>query len=89
MPSTSVEQREESYRSWLERKRLQTERRRAEDIMRQYRQNEELERERNKKHRAKESKLAEWIHKKEEEMKGLFTVLIISIYSLLPPALKE
>ncbi|KAH9628813.1 hypothetical protein HF086_004973 [Spodoptera exigua] len=69
-PTTSQEQREESYRRWLERKRTQTERQRAEEIMRQYRHKEQLERERNKRERDKEEKLAVWIHKKEEELKG-------------------
>ncbi|XP_026734256.1 trichohyalin-like [Trichoplusia ni] len=72
-PTTSQEQREESYRRWLERKRTQTERQRAEDIMRQYRHNEQLERERNKRERDKEEKLAEWIRRKEEEMKLMKT----------------
>ncbi|XP_047029597.1 coiled-coil domain-containing protein 181-like [Helicoverpa zea] len=73
VPTTSQEQREESYRRWLERKRTQTERQRAEDIMRQYRHNEQLERERNKRERDKEEKLAEWIRRKEEEMKAMKT----------------
>lgn len=71
MPTTSKEQREESYRRWLERKRLQKERQRAEEIMRKYRANELLEEERNKRERAKEEKLALWIRKKEEDMKGI------------------
>ncbi|XP_022814038.1 zinc finger CCCH domain-containing protein 13-like [Spodoptera litura] len=72
-PTPSQEQREESYRRWLERKRTQTERQRAEDIMRQYRHNEQLERERNKRERDKEEKLAEWIRRKEEEVKAMKT----------------
>lgn len=69
-PSTSQQQREESYRQWLERKRTQTERQRAEEIMRQYRHKERLEKDKNKRERAKEEKLADWIRRKEEEMKG-------------------
>lgn len=72
MPTTSQEQREESYRRWLERKRIETERQRAEEILRQYRINEQIEQERNKREKDKEEKLAEWIRKKEEEMKGDF-----------------
>lgn len=49
---------------------MQNERRKADDIMRRYRDNEKIERERNKKERDKEEKLAEWIRKKEEDMKG-------------------
>lgn len=45
------------------------ERRRAEEIMRQYQDNERLERERAKREREKEEKLNEWIRKKEEEIK--------------------
>lgn len=66
----SQQQREESYQQWLERKRTQTERQRAEQIMRQYRRNEQLERDRNKREREKEEKLADWIRRKEEAMKG-------------------
>ncbi|XP_039753447.1 stress response protein NST1-like isoform X2 [Pararge aegeria] len=67
--STTAQQREESFKKWLERKRMQTERRKAEEIMRQYRTNERLELENKKRQRDKEEKLAEWIKKKEEEMK--------------------
>lgn len=66
------EQREESFRRWLEAKRNQNERRRAEEIMRKYRNNERMEKERLKRERAKEEKLAEWIRKKEKEMKGSY-----------------
>ncbi|CAH2048521.1 unnamed protein product, partial [Iphiclides podalirius] len=71
--TTTPEQREESFRRWTERKRLQMERRRAEEIMRRFRQNEHLEREKEKKEREKQEKLAEWIRKKEEEMKAMKT----------------
>ncbi|CAH2234516.1 jg1657 [Pararge aegeria aegeria] len=70
--STTAQQREESFKKWLERKRMQTERRKAEEIMRQYRTNERLELENKKRQRDKEEKLAEWIKKKEEEMKCMF-----------------
>lgn len=82
VPTTSQQQREESYRRWLERKRTQTERQRAEEIMRQYRLNEQLEKERNKRDRAKEEKLADWIRRKEDEMKGdtqLFIAVLIPV----------
>lgn len=68
--ATSQQQREESYRQWLERKRTQKERQRADEIMRQYQHKEQLERDRNKRERDKEEKLADWIRRKEEEMKG-------------------
>ncbi|XP_034832452.1 coiled-coil domain-containing protein 34-like [Maniola hyperantus] len=71
--STTPEQREESFKKWLEQKRTQMERRKAEDIMRQYRSNEQREQECKKRHREKEAKLAEWIKKKEEEMKLMKT----------------
>lgn len=67
----TAEQREESFRRWLERKRMQDERRKADEIMRQFHDKERVQRERNKKEREKEEKLNEWIKKKEEEMKGL------------------
>ncbi|CAH0398432.1 unnamed protein product [Chilo suppressalis] len=71
--ATSVEQREESYQKWLERKRTQKERRRAEEIMRQYRQNEKIESERMKRERERLEKLNQWTRKKEEEMKAMKT----------------
>ncbi|XP_046966280.1 vicilin-like seed storage protein At2g18540 [Vanessa cardui] len=73
VPTTTQEQREESFRRWLERKRIQNERRKAEEIMKQYRHKEQLEQERRKRHQTKEEKLAEWIRKKEEEMKLMKT----------------
>ncbi|XP_063826280.1 uncharacterized protein LOC135075742 [Ostrinia nubilalis] len=72
-PVTSQQQREESFRRWMERKRAQMERRRADEIMRQYRDNERLERERTKREREKEEKLNDWIRKKEEEIKSMKT----------------
>lgn len=69
VPTNTTEQREESFRRWLERKRTQAERRKAEEIMRKYRQNEKLEQERRQRQQNKEEKLAEWIRKKEEEIK--------------------
>ncbi|KAJ0176734.1 hypothetical protein K1T71_007913 [Dendrolimus kikuchii] len=72
-PQPTIEQREESFRRWLETKRNQNERRRAEEIMRQYKNNERTERERLKRERAKEEKLAEWIRRKEEEIKAMKT----------------
>ncbi|XP_013186821.1 coiled-coil domain-containing protein 34 [Amyelois transitella] len=73
VPTTSPEQREESYRRWLERKRTQNERRRAEDIMRRYRENERLERERIKREQDRCEKLNEWFRKKEEDIKAMKT----------------
>ncbi|XP_045448377.1 stress response protein nst1-like [Melitaea cinxia] len=73
VPTTTAEQREESFRRWLERKRTQSERRKAEEIMRKYPQNEKLEQERKQRQQNKEEKLAEWIRKKEEDMKLMKT----------------
>ncbi|XP_053609828.1 uncharacterized protein LOC128674873 [Plodia interpunctella] len=73
VPTTSTEQREESYRQWLERKRTQTERRRAEEIMRRYRENERLERERIKREQERCEKLNDWFRKKEEDIKAMKT----------------
>ncbi|CAK1580108.1 unnamed protein product [Parnassius mnemosyne] len=73
VPVTTPEQREESFRQWTERKRLQMERRRAEEIMRRFRENEHMEREREKREREKQERLTEWIRKKEEEMKAMKT----------------
>jgi hypothetical protein len=67
----SAEQREKSFRRWLDRKRTQMEQRRADEIVRQYRDAEKIDRERIKRERDKEEKLNEWIKKKEEEIKGL------------------
>ncbi|KPI97685.1 Coiled-coil domain-containing protein 34 [Papilio xuthus] len=72
-PTTTPQQREESFRRWTERKRMQMERRRADEIMRRFAQSEHLEREKEKREREKQEKLAEWIHKKEEEMKAMKT----------------
>ncbi|XP_045498516.1 stress response protein NST1-like [Colias croceus] len=72
-PRTTAEQREESYRRWLEGKRTQLERQKAEEIMRKYREKERLEQERSRRQRDREEKLAEWIRKKEEEMKTMKT----------------
>ncbi|CAK1556389.1 unnamed protein product [Leptosia nina] len=69
-PTTTQEQREASYRRWLERKRVQVERQKAEEIMRKYRETERLEQERNRRKQDKEEKLAEWIRKKEEAIKS-------------------
>ncbi|KAL4707831.1 hypothetical protein ACJJTC_001777 [Scirpophaga incertulas] len=73
VPTPSAEQREESFRRWLERKRTQTERRRADEIVRRYRDNEKIEQERLKREREKEEKLNEWIKKKEEDIKAMKT----------------
>ncbi|XP_072949094.1 uncharacterized protein [Epargyreus clarus] len=73
VPSTTPEQREESFRRWLDRKRTQNERRRADEIMRRYRETERVEQERNRRERDKEERLAEWVKKKEEEMKAMKT----------------
>lgn len=67
--STTPEQREESFKKWLERKRTQSERRKAEEIMRQYRDKERLEQQRQRRQREREERLAEWVKKKEAEMK--------------------
>ncbi|XP_023934760.2 coiled-coil domain-containing protein 34-like [Bicyclus anynana] len=69
--SASSEQREEAFRKWLEQKRSQSERRKATEIMRQYRTNERLALDHKKKQMEKEEKLAEWIKKKEEDMKSM------------------
>ncbi|XP_063384275.1 nucleolar protein 58-like [Cydia fagiglandana] len=72
-PTTTPEQREESYRRWLECKRSQNERRKAEEIVHKFKNAERLAEERNMRERAKEEKLAEWIRRKEEEMKLMKT----------------
>lgn len=69
VPTTSPRQREESFRKWLERKRIQSERRKADEIMKKYHHTERIEQERKKRQQEKEEKLAEWIRKKEEEIK--------------------
>ncbi|KAJ2948990.1 hypothetical protein O0L34_g5929 [Tuta absoluta] len=71
-PQTTPEQREESYRRWLERKRSEHGQQKAEEIMRRYREQERME-ELKQRRRDKEEKLAEWIRKKEEEMKAMKT----------------
>ncbi|KAI8436657.1 hypothetical protein MSG28_010146 [Choristoneura fumiferana] len=73
VPTTSPEEREESYRRWLERKRTQAERRRAEEVMRRFREAERAEQQRARNDGAKEEKLAEWIRKKEEDIKLMKT----------------
>ncbi|XP_047991675.1 vicilin-like seed storage protein At2g18540 [Leguminivora glycinivorella] len=72
-PTTTTEQREESYRRWLERKRTQTERRKAQEIVHKFKNAERQAEERNMRERAKEEKLAEWIRRKEEDMKLMKT----------------
>lgn len=67
------EQRQESFQRWLEQKRIQTEKKRAEKIMTEFRTNSQLEHERNKLEQQKEGKLNKWIRKKEEEIKGILT----------------
>lgn len=69
VPTTTPEQREESFRRWLERKRTQNEQRKAEVIMQKFRNSERQEQERQKRYQDKNEKLAVWIRKKEEEMK--------------------
>lgn len=69
VPTTTPEEREESYRRWLERKRTQAERRRAEEVMRRFREAERAEQQRARHDGTKEEKLAEWIRKKEEDIK--------------------
>lgn len=76
-PKITQQQREESFRRWTERKRLQMERRRADDIMRRFAQSEHLEREKEKREREKQEKLADWIYKKEEAMKGCIVQIIV------------
>ncbi|XP_059052156.1 uncharacterized protein LOC131846776 [Achroia grisella] len=73
VPVITPEQREESFRRWLERKRKQSEHQRAEEIIQQYKDNERVEQERNKRERDKYEKLNEWIRKKEEEIKAMKT----------------
>lgn len=77
VPATSPEQREESFRRWLERKRTQNEQRKADVIMQKYRNSERREQERQKRQQDKNEKLTEWIRKKEEEMKCTLRILYI------------
>lgn len=64
------EQREETYRRWVERKRIQAERQKADAIVQQSRVNDRIERERKKNERQRQEKLAEWVRKKEDDMKS-------------------
>ncbi|GBP33844.1 hypothetical protein EVAR_20955_1 [Eumeta japonica] len=70
-PLVTPEQREQAFHRWMEQKRVQEERRRAEELARRCRESERLERERMRRDRDKQEKLAEWVRRKEEAIKGL------------------